>query len=185
MNTVENCVKKDPAFAGSFFFYLFRCFGRFVFADLAACAEFRFLALGSALFALCAGHNIDDHFAAVHAGLRINAVSEVRIARLIARYARSGEPMMRTPFSGLGSVTSHSDYHSSAIIQILPFLARIPSKWAPNCSGALLCDVQVITRFVLRNVGIEDHRLPRCPNGGTGRRGLQHTGTYCTHPPVP
>lgn len=93
------------------FDFLF-CF-RFVFLDLTARAKFVFFSLHASLLALRARDNINNHFAAVHTGLRIDAMSKVSITLLIARYTGGCEPMMRTPLRGLGSVTSHSDYHSA------------------------------------------------------------------------
>ena len=66
--------------------FLLFCFGCLVLSDLAACAKLLLLALVSSLLALCACDDIDDHLAAVHAGLRINAMSQVRIALLVGRH---------------------------------------------------------------------------------------------------
>lgn len=101
------------------FFFLFLGFsGCLVLSDLAACAELSFLSLGSALFALCAGDDIDNNLAAVHTRFRVDAVSEVGITRLVARDASGRQSVMRPALGGLGSVSAHSNNHIAAIIQI-------------------------------------------------------------------
>ena len=109
---------------------------RLFFLGILPCGAQRLLsALGAQRIALGASDDIDDDVAAIFAARRACTMRELEGPALAGTRPGSGEAMMAPALRRLGSIPTHSYYHSRGTIPSFPEKAKGPPVAGPSGRG--------------------------------------------------